>query len=318
MSATAEGRLTAGALARTAPGQYIVPRLVALLIALVIGVAEPAQAQFGALKKLKKAVSQPDSAAQVAVDSTGQPVAQATDAGKPKGSFLSKAASASGMMQKVTGVSAKDAALAASGVGVAGLIAKKVGGASPTGLGGNMLKKAAGKALQQKMGATSGGVSGAVSGTISSSIAAKLGVPVSPGASTAAMDNAMSNAMSNAMGNTMGNAAGLGKAVAGKAMTDNALSSASIGTQADAEAMIAFQQTMMQTAQAASAGDLAARAKLERWQAISLKYQAEVEKAANAAAAGDMAAMQRLQELQFRMMKEWAGTGSLGSKLGKP
>lgn len=318
MSATTEGRLTAGALARTAPGQYIIPRLVALLIALATGVAQPAEAQFGALKKLKKAVSQPDSVAQVATDSTGQPVAQATDVGKPKSSFLSKAASASNMMQKVTGVSAKDAALAASGVGVAGLIAKKMGGTSPTGLGGGMLKKAAGKALQQKMGANSGGISGAISGTISSGIAAKLGVPTSPGASAAAMNNAMGNAMSNAMGNAMSNAAGLGKAMAGRGMAGTALSSAGLGAQADAEAMLAFQQSMMQTATAAAAGDLAARARLEAWEAIALKYQAETEKFMTAAAGGDMAAMQRLQQIQIAMMKEWAGTASLRPRFAKP
>ena len=81
-------------------------------------------------------------------------------------------------------------------------------------------------------------------------------------------------------------------------------------TEADAQAIAAFQQEMMQVALAASNGDVAAQARLERWQAIALKYQPEIEKLSLSGSTGDMAAIQRLQVIQIEIIKQWANTGS--------
>jgi hypothetical protein len=84
-------------------------------------------------------------------------------------------------------------------------------------------------------------------------------------------------------------------------------------TEADAKAIAAFQQEMMQVALAASNGDVAAQARLERWQAIALKYEPEIEKLSLAASGGDMASVQRLQVIQIDIIKEWAHTSSVKS-----
>lgn len=84
-------------------------------------------------------------------------------------------------------------------------------------------------------------------------------------------------------------------------------------SEADARAMAAFQQEMMQVALAANGGDLAAQARLEGWEVIALKYQPEIEKLSVSASAGDFTAMQRLQVIQVTIIKEWAGINS-----GKP
>jgi hypothetical protein len=90
-------------------------------------------------------------------------------------------------------------------------------------------------------------------------------------------------------------------------------------TEADARAIAAFQQEMMQVAMAASNGDVAAQARLERWQAIALKYEPEIQKLSVAGSAGDMAAIQRLQVIQIEIIKEWANTASSKPvKLSKP
>jgi hypothetical protein len=70
---------------------------------------------------------------------------------------------------------------------------------------------------------------------------------------------------------------------------------------------------MMQVALAASNGDVAAQARLERWQAIALKYEPEIEKLSLAASGGDMASVQRLQVIQIDIIKEWAHTSSVKS-----
>ena len=87
-------------------------------------------------------------------------------------------------------------------------------------------------------------------------------------------------------------------------------------TQADAEALVAFQQEMMQVAMLASTGDEAAKTRLEAWQALTLKHQGEIEKLSLTASAGDVASMQKLQQMQFTIMKEWASTA--GPKLRVP
>jgi hypothetical protein len=76
-------------------------------------------------------------------------------------------------------------------------------------------------------------------------------------------------------------------------------------SQADIDALVAFQQEMMLLSTAASGGDASARARLEAWETLALKYQPEAQKLSLAAGAGDMAAIQKLQRLQFDMIKEW-------------
>jgi hypothetical protein len=58
---------------------------------------------------------------------------------------------------------------------------------------------------------------------------------------------------------------------------------------------------------------LAAQARLERWQAIAVKYEPEIEKLSLSASGGDMAAVQRLQVIQIDIIKEWVNTGTLKS-----
>ena len=88
-------------------------------------------------------------------------------------------------------------------------------------------------------------------------------------------------------------------------------------TQADADALLAFQQEMMLVSQAASAGDGKATARLQAWEAIALRYQPEMQRLSIAASGGDMAATQRMQRLQFDLIKEWMSTGSARAKLPK-
>ena len=100
----------------------------ALLVALM---PSPAHAQLGRLKKLKEKFSAPDSAAR-AKDSLAQIAAgvlpESVKVGK---SFLQKTgsvvSSANGALESATGISAKDAALAATGIGASNLMAKKLG-----------------------------------------------------------------------------------------------------------------------------------------------------------------------------------------------
>jgi hypothetical protein len=87
-------------------------------------------------------------------------------------------------------------------------------------------------------------------------------------------------------------------------------------TKADAEALVTFQQEMMQLSMAASAGDAKATARLEAWQLIALKYQAEMQKLGLAAGAGDVTAAQRMQRMQFDLIREW-NAGGAHAKLPK-
>lgn len=270
---------------------HIVPWRIATIILVLVGAAQPAQAQFGGLKRLKKAFTQPDSAVQ-AKDSASTPIAAAADSGKSKRSFFSRAAAAAGnasdKFEKTTGISAKDAALAASGVGVAGLIAKKAGLPDPGSIVGNAVNNAAGNALQQRVTGSGIGAGALPSGIIGQKTATSAATLKSGAASRAAM------------------------------IANNGLSSAGVGTPGDAAAMLAFQQMMMQTATAASSGDASARSRLDAWQAIALKYQAQAENLTAAAAAGNPVAVRRLQEMQISMIKEWTGAQNLSPRIVKP
>jgi hypothetical protein len=79
---------------------------------------------------------------------------------------------------------------------------------------------------------------------------------------------------------------------------------------ADAQAVIAFEQEMMQVAVAASGGDAAAQARLDAWQAVVLEHQPEIERMTLAAQAGDLSTLQKMQRLQLDMMHEWSRTGA--------
>jgi len=246
------------------------------------------QAQFGRLKKLKEKFSAPDSAAR-AKDSLAQIAAgvkpESVKIGK---SFLQKSASvvstANGALESTTGLSIKDAALAATGVGAGNLMAKKLG-LDPMSIGAQAIANAKMSAQQRAMQKAAGGVG-------------QAGMPSMAGAG---MDAAQLQAMQRAT-TTRANQAAMANPMVGNAAMPNY-------SQADIDALLAFQQEMSQLSLAASAGDPSARARLEAWEAVALKYQPEAQRLSAAAGAGDMGAVQKLQRLQFDMMKEWSRTG---------
>ncbi|MEO5817491.1 MAG: hypothetical protein ABIT20_19635 [Gemmatimonadaceae bacterium] len=259
-----------------------------------------ANGQFGMLKKLKNSIS-PDSAARLE-NAKNDSIALAaklaagdtTPLGRSKFSrVVSAAGAASEKFEAVTGVSAKDAALAASGVGATNLIAKKMG-VDPMSLGQKALSMRQQSAANRAAGAGVGG-----GGTV--------GIPGMPNmAEFAKMQQAASARMQ-----TSPSPRG-GEVVVGNPMMGGF-------TEADARAIAAFQQEMMQVAMAASGGDLAAQARLERWQAIALKYEPEIQKLSLTASGGDMASVQRLQVIQVEIIKEWVTTGSVKTvRVSKP
>ena len=83
---------------------------------------------------------------------------------------------------------------------------------------------------------------------------------------------------------------------------------------ADEEAMLAFQREMARVATAASAGDAAALARLEAWQAIVARHEPEIERLTLAASAGDVATLQKLQRVHLDMMREWSRGGTTARK----
>jgi hypothetical protein len=251
-----------------------------------------ANAQFGMLKKLKNSIS-PDSAAKVEAakqDSIALAAKVAagdtTPPGRSKFSrVVSAAGAASEKFEAVTGVSAKDAALAATGVGATNIIAKKMG-VDPMSLGSKALN-------MRQQGMSNRAASPAMGGT---------GIPGMPNmAEFAKMQQAASARMPNSPTPRGGNEVMVGNPMMGGF------------TEADARAIAVFQQEMMQVAMAASGGDLAAQARLERWQALALEYEPEIEKLSISASGGDMAAVRRLQVIQIDIIKEWANTGSVKS-----
>jgi hypothetical protein len=259
-----------------------------------------ANAQFGMLKKLKNSIS-PDSAAKV--ESAKQDsialaakvaVGDTTPLGRSKFSrVVSAAGAASDKFEAVTGVSTKDAALAATGVGASGLIAKKMG-VDPMSLGAKALNM-----RQQNVTGKTAGLGGS---------AGMSGIPGMPN-----------------MADLMKMRQGAGAVQLQGAPTPRSGATVPTGypmaefTEADAKAIAAFQQEMMQVAMAASNGDLAAKARLERWQAIALKYEPEIQRLSISGSNGDMAAIQRLQVIQIEIIKQWANTGTSKSvKLSKP
>jgi hypothetical protein len=264
----------------------------ALVVALM---PSPARAQFGRLKKLKEKFSAPDSAAR-AKDSLAQIAAgvkpESVHVGK---SFLQKTgsvvSSANGALESATGISAKDAALAATGIGASNLMAKKFG-VDPMSIGQQAIANAKMNAQQRAMQKSAG----------------KVGMQ---GAGMGAMDAAQMQAMQQA---AMANAA------AGSRANSAAMASAYANagySQEDIDALTAFQQEMTQLSLSASAGDASSRSRLEAWEAIVMKYQAEMQKLSIAASSGDVTAAQRAQRMQFDMIKEWNAGRSGHVKLPK-
>jgi hypothetical protein len=273
-------------------------RLVIVALTLCVALSQAASAQFGMLKRLKNSIS-PDSAAkveQVKQDSIALAAKRAVGDTTPleRSKFaraVTAAGNASDKFEQVTGVSAKDAALAASGVGAAGLVAKKMG-VDPVSLGT--------KALQQRAQAKAAGVGSTIPG-----MPAMPGIPGMPNvADLMKMQQTAAVQVNSATKPLAGHSPATG-GVAGF-------------TDADARALAAFQTEMMEVATAASAGDLVAQARLERWQMTILKYQPEIEKLSVSAGAGDMAAVQRLQAIQLDIVKEWVGTAAVKAKVTKP
>lgn len=268
-----------------------------MLAVAVVAAATPvrAEAQFGAFKKLKKAkdaVSAPDTAARAKDSvakaqniSNGEVV---TDSTKKSGSLFSRAKSAaegaSEKFEAVTGVSAKDAALAATGAGIAGIAAKKLG-VDPTSIVNNAVSKAAASAQQKATAAATGAIPGMPSGDAASALQSMQGLQAQ-----AAQAQAMATMQ--------------GKALSGLT-AGSSQAAAMAGAMPHAQLMLEFQQSMMKVSMEATAGSPSARAKLDAWQKLSEKYERQGTKLSQAIAGGDMSAYVKLQELQTGMMREW-------------
>jgi hypothetical protein len=245
----------------------------------------PAHAQLGRLKKLKEKFSAPDSAAR-AKDS----LAQIAGGVKPESvkvgtSFLQKtgtvARTANGALESATGMSAKDAALAATGIGASNLVAKKLG-LDPMSIGQQAIANA--KMSSQQRAMQKAGTSGA--------------------AGMGGMDAAQMQAMQRA---AMANPASGARANP----TPDGANGMPGYTQADVDALVAFQQEMVRLSMAASAGDAAAKARLEAWETLAVGRQQEMQTLSVAASAGDAGAVQKLQQIQFQLMREWMSTGGV-------
>jgi hypothetical protein len=246
---------------------------------------QPIHAQFGMLKKLKNKVSAPDSAAR-AKDSLAQIAAGVKPESVKVGDkgWLAKGAkvvsTANGALESATGISAKDAALAATGVGASNILAKKLG-VDPMSIGAQAVANAKMNAQQRAMQKATGAA----------------GMPGGAGMDAAAMQEMQRAAMANA---------GANRAAMGAAMSGNAAMAGM--SQADVDALMAFQTEMSRLSMAASAGDPAARARLLQWEQIALKYQPEMQRLSIAASGGDMTAIEKLQRMQFDLIREWTGT----------
>jgi hypothetical protein len=255
-----------------------------------------ADAQFGRLKRLKEKFSAPDSAAR-AKDSLEQIAAGVKPESVKIGrSMLQKGAAivstANGALESTTGLSVKDAALAATGIGASSLMAKKLG-FDPMSFGAQALANSKLSAQQRMMQKATGGVSGGSGPS---------------GMASAGMNAAQIQAMQRAATANAATSRG-NRAAAANAMAGNAAMAGY--SQADIDAILAFQQEMTQLSVAASAGDASARVRLAEWEAVVLRHNPEAQRLSMAASAGDMDAVQKLQRLQFDMMREWTRTGSL-------
>ncbi|HEY2025634.1 MAG TPA: hypothetical protein VGG78_01410 [Gemmatimonadaceae bacterium] len=290
----------------------------ALLSTVVLLAASPrlADAQFGALRKLKDRVTGVDSATRVkdslAQDSlakvrrvSGGDVALPPDTAT-KQSLFSRARAVAGKAtdkaQSVTGLSAKDAALAVSGVGLVGIAAKKAG-VDPASL--------AAKAMN-KVGVDPSALASNAMGKVTSAAQQKAmrgqGVPTAiPGDSTRAQGVQLQAMQAQAMQAQamQAKAAAAQTGARRQSVGSSPMTGAMYGTTPDAQLMLDFQRSMSQTAMDASNGSEPARAKLEAWQVMSAKYTVDAQKLSASAAGGDMTAYAKLQQTQLALMRDW-------------
>ena len=301
----------------------------ALLATLLVPSA--ADAQFGMLKRLKRG---PDSASIVndslaklraPVTASVAPVADTAQAGQSRFQRAKAAAvAASNKFEDVTGVSTKDAALAMSGAGVAGIAAKKLG-VDPTSLATKALTKA-GEASQKKSMANAKDAPGAHSSGGSPMMSLQglaNGAASARGAHAGSAAGARGSADAAGMQQQMQTMQAMqmmqGGRGAGLAAATNPGKDGYMASSVDAETMLAFQQDMMQVAMAATSGDAKARARLDRWNELSEKMEPEMRTLSVSATAGDMNAMVKMQSMQTAAMREWMGGGDRkGSKGRKP
>jgi hypothetical protein len=90
-----------------------------------------------------------------------------------------------------------------------------------------------------------------------------------------------------------------------------------VSASADQQDVMAFQQEMLDVQSKAANGDAGARARLEQWQAISVKYQPQITEASQRASSGDQKAAKKLADLELKMIREWRADGG-AAKSGKP
>ncbi len=253
-------------------------------------------AQIAASPKVSaKAPAAPDSSAGVkdslaklhATVSYGE-VALPVDSAPKKQSRFARARSAAGKasakFEKTTGISTKDAALAASGVGIGTIAAKKMG-VDPASIAAKAIAK---------------------------NDSTRKPAPPAQGAPPGSMPPGAMMGMPNA-------AAVQQQQQMQAGMAAPRVSTAAMLEMPDAQLMIAFQQEIMQVSMDAAAGNPVARARLEGWNKLTAKYQAEAVPLTTAASAGDLAALTRLQALQVGMMREWLRSyGASETKGRKP
>ncbi len=262
-----------------------------------LAIARPVDAQFGALKRLKnKVTGAPDSAA--VADSAkkdslrvaaGLPLDTMPKAGQSMFSRAKNAASkASDAFEAKTGISAKDAALAATGVGIAGVVAKKAGLPDVQSIGANVASKAISAAAGSGTPAPSAGIMSKLGIPGMPGVAGTPGTPAAPGAAMSAM-SAMSS-----MGAQLPSMSG-------------ARSVDMTGANAETVMLMEFQQEMTDVAIKASTGDANARARLDLWQALLVKHQAEMMRLSTQEAAMLPDTPQKLMDLQMALISEWRG-----------
>lgn len=265
-----------------------------LAIAMLSVVSTTASAQFGLLKKLGK--HKPDSAAH---DSTAVANgAIAPTAVAPTATAAPDSAAATAPAADTTKKHHSFFGRAVSAVGKANNAVQEKTGIDTKSLALNVATGGAYSAVTKAQGlmaaAKSGDPSAAAAAALGQSghklpFGAKLGIAT---ALTAATPN-------------------IGSAFGGAPATAKATGS----TSADQRDVMAFQQEMLQVQSQAANGDAGARARLEQWQAISVKYQPQISDATQRASAGDQKGAKQLADLQLKMIREWrAGGASASSK----
>lgn len=267
----------------------------AMAIAMLSAVSSTANAQFGLFKKLKH---KPDSAAH---DST----AVANGA-------IAPAAVVPTTATRTTPATADSAAATAPAPDTTKKHHSFFGKAiSAVGKANNAVEEKTGidtKSLA--LNVATGGTYSAVTKAQGLMAAAKSG---NPGAAAAALAQS---------GHKLPFGAKLGVATALTAITPNigsafggtpATAKASGSVNADQRDIVAFQQEMLQVQSQAANGDAGARARLEQWQAISVKYQPQMIEASQRASAGDQNAAKQLADLQMKMIREWRAGGGASS-----